>query len=48
MDPIIPQPETAITPEPYKHFLNKSLPLLLLFFCYWVAAPMPAYGIGRK
>ncbi|MEK7217414.1 MAG: hypothetical protein AAB640_00005, partial [Patescibacteria group bacterium] len=24
MDPIIPQPETAITPEPHKHFLNKK------------------------
>ncbi|MEK7646056.1 MAG: hypothetical protein AAB374_03045 [Patescibacteria group bacterium] len=30
MDPIIPQPETAITPEPHKHFLNKKFAITFI------------------
>jgi len=29
MDPIIPQPETVLTPEPPKHFLNKKFAITL-------------------
>ena len=38
MDPIIPQPETAITPEPHKHFLNKKFAITFIILCYWGGA----------